>query len=117
MHCANNCKLRTFLCRLILRKDRAHQKLPDPPYGGAEIYFGGLFLIDHCDHHRVKYFCEAVGFKYHLGYPLGVPRPPLPLTPLYPYTGGPYGGARGGMSEGGDIMSLTPKCDLFLESP
>ena len=68
------------------------------------------------DHSRVKYFCEALGFKYHLGYLWGVPRPPSSLTPLNPYRGGPMG-ARGGMSEGGDIMSLTPKCDMFLESP
>ena len=28
------------------------------------------------------YFCEALDFKYHLGYPWGVPQPPLPFTPL-----------------------------------
>ena len=61
----------------------------NPPYGGgAELYFGGLLLMDHSDHHRVKYFCEAPGFKYHFGYPCGVPRPPLPLTPLDSYRGG-----------------------------
>ena len=27
------------------------------------------------------------------------------------------GGPRGGLNEGGDLMSLTPKCDMFLESP
>ena len=54
---------------------------PNPPYGGSKIYFEGLLLMDHCDHHRVKYFCEAVGFKYHLSYPLGVPRPPNHLPP------------------------------------
>ena len=37
--------------------------------------------------------------------------------PIAPY-GGPYGGGtRGGLNEGGDFMSLTPKCDMFLESP
>ena len=30
---------------------------PNPPYGWAEIYFGGLILMDHSDHHRVKYIC------------------------------------------------------------
>ena len=90
--------------------------LTPPLWGGAKIYFGRLLLIDHSDHHRVNYFCEALYFKYHLGYPWGVPRPPSPVTPLDPYKGGPMGG-QGGMSEGGDIMSLTPKCDMFLESP
>ena len=51
---------------------------PNPPYGGAKISFGGLLLMDYSDHQRVKYFCEALGFKYHLGYPWGDPRPPLP---------------------------------------
>ena len=50
-----------------------------------------------------------------LGLSLGSPPTP-PLTPLDPYRGGLWG-ARGGMSEGGDIMCLTPKCDMFLESP
>ena len=68
---------------------------PNPPYGGAEIYFGGLLLMDHSDHHRVKYFCEALDFKYHLVYPWGVPRPPLPLTPIHPYRGAPMGGPGG----------------------
>ena len=44
------------------------------------------------------------------------PDPPYPLPPYIPIGGGPMGG-QGGMSEGGDIMSLTPKCDMFLESP
>ena len=35
-----------------------------------------------------------------------------------PLMGGPMGGGtRGGLNEGGDFMSLTPKCDMFLESP
>ena len=53
----------------------------NPPYGRAEIYFGGLLLMDHSDHHRVKYLCDALDFKYHLGYPWGVPDPPYPLPP------------------------------------
>ena len=45
------------------------------------------------------------------------------LTPLTPYPprpllGGPMGGGAGGARMGGyGIMSLTPKCDMFLESP
>ena len=47
---------------------------------------------------------------------LGVsPDPPYPPRPLYG-KGGPMGG-QGAMNEGGDIMSLTHKCDMFLESP
>ena len=72
---------------------------PPPPFGGGgggKIYFGGLLLMDHSDHQRVKYFCEALGFKYHLGYPWGLGSPPTPLAPLDPYRGGgAYGGARG----------------------
>ena len=29
---------------------------------------------------------------------------------------GPFGGARGVLFEGGDLMSLTPKCDLFWKA-
>ena len=72
--------------------------------------------MDNSDHHRVKYFCEAVGFKYHLGYSWGVPRPPNPLPPKIPIGGALWGG-QGGMNEGDDIKFLTPKCDMFLESP
>ena len=68
--------------------------------------------MEHSDHQRVKYFCEALDFKYHLGYPWGVPRPPLPLTPLHPYRG-VWGGLNGGV----DLLVLTPKCDIFWESP
>ena len=75
---------------------------PNPPYGGAKLYFWGLLLMDHSDHHRVKYFCEALDFKYHLGYPWGVPQPPLPLTPLDPYRG-VWGGSKwGGQFNGSD---------------
>ena len=28
---------------------------PNPPYGGAEVFFLGLLLLDHSDHPRVKY--------------------------------------------------------------
>ena len=56
--------------------------------------------MDHSDP-IVEYFCEALGFKYHLGYPWRIPRSPLPLTPLDPYKGGAMGGgAQGGMNEG-----------------
>ena len=74
--------------------------------------------MDYSDPHRVKYFCEAVGFKYHLGYPWRVPRPPNPLPPKIPIGkgGGPIGGP-GGHEWGAHIISLTPKCDMFLESP
>ena len=47
---------------------------PNPPYGGgAKIYFGGSLLMDHSEQHGVKYFCEALGFKYHFVHPWGVP--------------------------------------------
>ena len=36
------------------------------------------------------------------------------LTPLDPYRGA-YGG--GGLKEGGNLMYLIPKCNMFLESP
>ena len=49
---------------------------PNSPYGGAEIYFGGLLLMEHSDHQRVKQVWRALDFKYHLGYPKEVPRPP-----------------------------------------
>ena len=41
-----------------------------------------------------------------------------PLTPYppRPHIGEPYGGYQGGLNEGGDIMSLTPKLNMFLES-
>ena len=41
---------------------------------------------------------------------------PQPLTPLDPNRGGPLGGP-GNLKEGGDLTSLTPKCDIFLEIP
>ena len=41
---------------------------------------------------------------------------PQPFTPLDPYRG-PYGGAKGVLYEGGYLMSLAPKCDMFLKSP
>ena len=43
------------------------------------------------------------------------PDPPTPY-PLDPNKVGPMGGP-GGLNEGGDFMSLTPKCDMFLEIP
>ena len=39
--------------------------------------FERLLLMDYSDHHRVKYFCEALDFKYHLGYSCGVPQLPF----------------------------------------
>ena len=45
------------------------------------------------------------------------PNPPDPLPPYTPIGGALWGGARGGTHEGAGIMSLTPKCDMFLESP
>ena len=44
------------------------------------------------------------------------PDPPIPNPPRPPL-GGPYGGGPGGPNEGYDLMSLTPKCDIFLEMP
>ena len=43
------------------------------------------------------------------------PDPPIPY-PLDLHRGGPMGGP-GGLNEGDDLMSLTPKCDMFLEMP
>ena len=71
-------KCRVLKCRRTIRS--APTPLT-PPIGGAKVFFGGLLLMDHSDHQRVKYFFEALGFKYHLGYPWGVPRPPDPLPP------------------------------------
>ena len=66
--------------------------------------------MEHSDHQRVKYFWEAIDF-------LGEsPNPPDPLPP-WPLIGGALWGGQGGMKEGGDILSLNPKCDMFLESP
>ena len=42
------------------------------------------------------------------------PPPPPPHTPLDAYNRG--GAMGGGLNERGDLMSLTPKCDMFLES-
>ena len=77
---------------------------------GGPKYIWGVITNGQNDHHRVKYFCEALDFKYHLGYPWGVPRPPLPLTPLNPYRG-VWGGGLNGVV---DLMVLTPKCDIFV---
>ena len=77
------------------------------PMGGQNIFWG-VITNGQNDHHRVKYFCEALGFKYHLGYPWGVPRPPLPLTPLDPYRGGGPYVARGGFNEGGGYNLSDP---------
>ena len=41
---------------------------------------------------------------------------PDPLNPLDTYRGGSIGGPREGLNEGSDLMSLTLKCDMFLES-
>ena len=75
----------------------ADQRCPRPPYPGPKFIFG-LLLMDHSDHHRVKYFCEALDFEYHLSYPWGVPRPPLTLTPLDPYWGGMGGRSKRGVN-------------------
>ena len=39
---------------------------------------------------------------------------PNPKTPYQPRP--LYGGAEGGLNKGADLMSLTPKFDMFLES-
>ena len=41
---------------------------------------------------------------------------PQPHTPPDSYRGVPMGGP-GGLNEGGDLKSLTPKCDMLLEIP
>ena len=61
----------------------------------TEIYFGGLLLMDHYDHLRVKYLCEALNFKFHLDYPWGVPLAPWPFYPLKILGGGGGGGSQG----------------------
>ena len=68
--------------------------------------------MDNFDHQGVKYFWETLDFKYHLGFPWGVPQPPNPLPPKMPIWG-----PIGGHGCGGHIISLTPKCDMFLDSP
>ena len=40
----------------------------------------------------------------------------LTPIPLHPYRGALWGG-QGGLYEGVDLMSLTPKCYMFLEKP
>ena len=65
--------------------------------------------MEHSNQQRVKYFWEVLAFKYHLGFPSGVPQPPRPLNPLDPNRGGPMGG----MNEGGYILCLTPVCDMW----
>ena len=64
---------------------------PNPPYGGSEIFVWGLLVMDYSDHQRVKYFWKALDFKYHLGYPWGVPQPPDPLRP-WTHIRGVWGG-------------------------
>ena len=85
---------------------------PRPPL--PKYSFGGLWLKNHSDPHRVKYFWEALDLKYPLGHYWGLPRPPWPLTPWTPIGVALWGG--GGLNQEGDLMSLTPKCDMFLES-
>ena len=46
-----------------------------------------------------------------LVYSRGEPQPPDPFPPYTPV------GWPGGLNEGGYLMSLTPKCDMFLEIP
>ena len=41
---------------------------------------------------------------------------PLPFIPLDPFRGALWG-ARGFLYEGVDLLSMTPKCDMFLGSP
>ena len=78
-----------------------------PARGWGKIYFGGLLLMDHSDHHRFKYVCEALDFKYHLGYPWGVPLTPYPLDPyIYAYT---YREVRGGLNGGGQFKGSDPR--------
>ena len=50
----------------------------------------GLLLMDPSDHQRVNYFWEALDFKYHFGYPWGVPCPPrgAPTPGTWPGLGG-----------------------------
>ena len=39
------------------------------------------------------------------------------LVHVHEDEGGPIGGPGWGLNKGGDLMSLTPKCDILLESP
>ena len=60
---------------------------PNPPNGGAKVFFGGLWLKDLANPHWVKYNWETLDLKYVLGYYWRVPQPLWPLTPLDPYRG------------------------------
>ena len=92
------------------RPDRPN---PPPMVEGKNMFFlGGVLLMEHSDHQKVNKLLGDLDFKYHLRYPKEVPPPPLP--PLRSLQGWYRGGLNGG---GGLIMVLTPKCDIFLESP
>ena len=64
---------------------------PSPPYGGAKIYVGGLLLMDHSDHQKVKYFGKLLTFNITwaiLGESTDPPDPLPPKTPIGWYGGG-----------------------------
>ena len=69
--------------------------------------------MDHSDPKRVNYFWKLLTSNI-ISVILWGLLTPLSLIPLDPYRGA-YGG--GGLKKGGNSMYLTPKCDMFLESP
>ena len=73
--------------------------------------------MDHFDPNGIQYFVKLLTQIY-FQVCFSCPPTPCPLIPLDPYRGALFlGGGRGGLYEGGDLMSMTPKCDIFLESP
>ena len=68
--------------------------------------------MDHSDPKIVKYFWKLLTSNI-ISVIFGGLLTPLSLTPLDPYRGAYWGG----LNEGGNLMYLTPKCDMFLESP
>ena len=70
--------------------------------------------MDHSDPNRIKYF-EKLLTQILFQLCFRSPPTPCPLIPLDPFRGALWG-ARVALNEGGDLMSMTPKCNMFLES-
>ena len=69
---------------------------PNPPYGGAEIYFGGLLLMDRMTTIESNIFVKLLASNITWAILGESPDPPYHFTPLDPYRGGALWGGQGG---------------------
>ena len=79
---------------------------PSPPKGGAKVFLGGLWLIDHSDPIESNIFGELLTQIYFQLFSGSPPTPQPPYPPRH-QKGGPVGGP-GGLNVGGWINVSDP---------